>query len=375
MDYSVNYWAFFYAIACAQGIFLGLLLLAKPAGVKKANRYLAVLTFLLTLYLFDIFLGFLGFFQNNPHLLFITAPLWYLFPVIMLFYVKEFIGEKIVVSWKSLVHLLPFVYVMFWFIPFYFLPVELKLEYMNKTRVLPGGNVLTYIYYIANPLQLLVYVFLLLKKLRIAQVSNPKQVHYKWLFFFITIIGIFGVIQFVAINIFIFSGYVLTQFKFYPLALFSLIIYTIGYLALIKPKILFPENIVRLIIKPNSVLTNEQLIFYADKVIQEIENKRLYLNPDFKYTSLASRVGISARYMSEVINRQFGKSFTDLINDYRVKEVQQRLTDKSNQQFTLLAIAFDSGFNSKASFNRIFKKHTGMTPSEYVNNNNLDLLH
>ncbi len=375
MDYAVNYWAFFYAIACAQGLFLGLLLVVKPTGAKRANRYLASLTFLLTIYLLDIFLGFIGFFQSNPQWLFIAAPLWYLFPAIMLFYVKELTGEKIVIRWKSLVHLLPFVYVMFWFLPFYFLPVELKLEYMNKTRELPGGNILTYFYYNANPLQLLVYVFLLLKKVKIAQVSNQKQAHYKWLLFFISIIGIFGAIQFVSTNIFLYSGYALTQFKFHPLALFSIIIYAIGYLALIKPKILFPENLVRLITKPNTVLTNEQLIFYADKVLYEIEKGRLYLNPDFKYTSLAGRVGISARYMSEVLNRQLGKSFTDLINDYRVKEVQQRLMDKSNQQFTLLAIALDSGFNSKASFNRIFKKHTGMTPSEYASGNNPNLLH
>jgi AraC-like DNA-binding protein len=58
-------------------------------------------------------------------------------------------------------------------------------------------------------------------------------------------------------------------------------------------------------------------------------------------------------------------NFFDLVNGYRVREVQQRLEDEESRQFTILAIAFDAGFNSKTSFNTIFKKHTGMTPSEY----------
>ena len=57
--------------------------------------------------------------------------------------------------------------------------------------------------------------------------------------------------------------------------------------------------------------------------------------------------------------------FFDFINEYRLDEVKQALTDPAKQHLKILAIAFDAGFNSKTSFNTIFKKHTGMTPSEY----------
>ncbi len=61
-----------------------------------------------------------------------------------------------------------------------------------------------------------------------------------------------------------------------------------------------------------------------------------------------------------------GKTFSEFLNEYRVNEVKEKLKTEDRSLQTILAIALDSGFNSKASFNRVFKKHTGLTPSEYV---------
>jgi AraC-like DNA-binding protein len=66
-----------------------------------------------------------------------------------------------------------------------------------------------------------------------------------------------------------------------------------------------------------------------------------------------------------VLNEKHGKNFFTFINEYRIKDVILRFGDHKNNNFTILAIAFDSGFNSKTTFNSIFKSQTGMTPSEY----------
>jgi AraC-like DNA-binding protein len=66
-----------------------------------------------------------------------------------------------------------------------------------------------------------------------------------------------------------------------------------------------------------------------------------------------------------VINEHMGKNFYSLVNDYRVEEVKQRMEDPAYRNLTILAIAYDAGFNAKSSFNTIFKEKTGMTPSEY----------
>ena len=77
---------------------------------------------------------------------------------------------------------------------------------------------------------------------------------------------------------------------------------------------------------------------------------------------------ISSHNLSEVINTRFRQNFFDFVNSYRIKQVKRELSDSKNSPFTVLALAFDAGFNSKSSFNTIFKKHTGRTPSEFRSN-------
>ena len=80
---------------------------------------------------------------------------------------------------------------------------------------------------------------------------------------------------------------------------------------------------------------------------------------------LSNQLQIPRHFLSEVINEHLGKNFYNLVNDYRVEEVKGRLEDPRFKHLTILAIAYDSGFNAKSSFNTIFKEKTGMTPSEY----------
>ena len=97
-----------------------------------------------------------------------------------------------------------------------------------------------------------------------------------------------------------------------------------------------------------------------------MEREQAYLKPDYTLRHLAEDTGMNINEVSEVINAGFGYNFNEFINRYRVVEVKKRLLDPQNAHLSILAIAFDSGFNSKASFNRIFKQLTGQTPSQFV---------
>jgi AraC-like DNA-binding protein len=90
-----------------------------------------------------------------------------------------------------------------------------------------------------------------------------------------------------------------------------------------------------------------------------------FLNQDLTLQKLAERLKTSSHNLSEVINTRMHQSYYDFINQYRVEEFKNRLTDPESKRYNLLSIAFDSGFQSKGTFNSIFKKFTGMTPSEY----------
>ncbi|MEM9985313.1 MAG: helix-turn-helix transcriptional regulator, partial [Bacteroidota bacterium] len=102
------------------------------------------------------------------------------------------------------------------------------------------------------------------------------------------------------------------------------------------------------------------------EVIRVIEEEQLYLTPSVSLNDLADRLGTNRHLVSKVINAQAGRSFYDLINGYRVEHLKKLLDDPQNAPFTILALGLDSGFNSKASLNRIFKNLTGLTPRQYL---------
>jgi len=92
---------------------------------------------------------------------------------------------------------------------------------------------------------------------------------------------------------------------------------------------------------------------------------RLFQNPTLTLAELSAHTGLPPRLISFTVNAGFGRSFNDLVNGYRVAEVQRRLAAPDARRFTLLGIAFESGFNSKTTFNRIFKQVTGVAPRDY----------
>lgn len=101
-------------------------------------------------------------------------------------------------------------------------------------------------------------------------------------------------------------------------------------------------------------------------ILEYMEKEKPYLNRELTISDMASDLGISRHFITEVINTHMGKNFYFLINEYRVEEVKRRLVDPRYRNLTILAIAYDSGFNSKSAFNQIFKELTGKTPSQYL---------
>ena len=105
---------------------------------------------------------------------------------------------------------------------------------------------------------------------------------------------------------------------------------------------------------------------HVARIRRAMDVEKLYLNPTLTLTELAQHVALNPKIVSQVINAGIGKSFNDFVNDYRVDEVKQRLRTNDMTRLTLLGIAFESGFNSKTTFNRIFRQHTGQSPSEFA---------
>jgi len=114
-----------------------------------------------------------------------------------------------------------------------------------------------------------------------------------------------------------------------------------------------------------SSLDPSKIAKIIDQLDDLMDKEKLFLNPDLTLKELSLKLKMHSNYISRIINEQFGISYNDFINKYRIEEVKKRLEDPVYSSSTVLEIMYETGFYSKSVFNTAFKKFTGMTPSEY----------
>jgi YesN/AraC family two-component response regulator len=100
-----------------------------------------------------------------------------------------------------------------------------------------------------------------------------------------------------------------------------------------------------------------------------MHTKHLYLKNKLTLTELSEELNINPKYLSFIINSEKNKNFYDYINAYRIEKAKKELLLKRNKQLTIEAICKECGFNSKSTFNDVFKKLTGQTPTQFIKEN------
>lgn len=122
--------------------------------------------------------------------------------------------------------------------------------------------------------------------------------------------------------------------------------------------------------KTKRVLTEEEKVILSDISVQLkdfMEKEKAFLNPNLSLALLSEKTGIKTDLISRVINSEMGINFHEFVNQYRVEEFMKNVEEDTLSHLNLLGIAFESGFNSKSTFNLVFKKLSGKTPRQYVN--------
>lgn len=109
-----------------------------------------------------------------------------------------------------------------------------------------------------------------------------------------------------------------------------------------------------------------ELLGWKNKLLKLMEEDKIYLDPELSLSRLAMILKTNTTLLSALINSQFNKNFNDFINEYRINEYQKRIKMPHNQHLSNFGVALDSGFNSKATFNRAFKKLNGVSPKEFT---------
>jgi len=162
---------------------------------------------------------------------------------------------------------------------------------------------------------------------------------------------------------------------------FAIYVYAMGFFGLMKSEIFSDPSVEKVMHVVEEIeitqdenngakyqrsgLSDETAGQYLQSLLRLMDEKKIYRNSSLTLTELSEELSVSPHNLSEVINTKLRKNFYDFVNGYRLEEAKKDLADRSKQHLKILSIAFDAGFNSKATFNTLFKEQTGVTPSEY----------
>ncbi|MCZ4410120.1 helix-turn-helix domain-containing protein [Cryomorphaceae bacterium 1068] len=147
----------------------------------------------------------------------------------------------------------------------------------------------------------------------------------------------------------------------------------LGYKGTVQAKILLPDFLLekqqpsssKSITSADSLFSEKQAKEAEIQLIEVMEVEHPYLDESLALSDLANRIDLTDKRLSELLNKHLETNFYDFVNSYRVAAFKEKLMDHSYAHLTLLALAYESGFKSKTSFNRVFKQQTGQSPSAY----------
>jgi YesN/AraC family two-component response regulator len=151
------------------------------------------------------------------------------------------------------------------------------------------------------------------------------------------------------------------------ITLFALVLFIVflGYFGVNESRMLIPSFVLQKKEPTEITFTSEETIELEQRIKSLLEKEKLYLDENLSLKRLSESLQISDKKLSAFLNNELNTKFKDYINFYRVAEVKEKLGSEAYHKYTLEAIATECGFNSKASFYRVFKKHTGYSPSQY----------
>lgn len=347
-------------IAAIHGIILSLLVANhKKYGKPQSNKILGLTILFFSCCLAEYGLYTSGLFLKVPYLVTSTNPLLFSVPPLIYLYVKSRMDLSIQRS-DYLIFSVALIYLIL-AIPFYTLSSEEKLHIFSQTQ----NNYIIFHEFWAFYYLILWIIF---GGLGLQVVSRTKlennfsRKEFKWVK---SLLLIFIIVALLDVG-FYFLGRLISILKvttaYITTSIHALMIYTLGYLVILNPKILFDRKNAQY---QHSSLSDGDSQKLSLKIIAYIEDKKPYLDSNLRMGQLAEALSISTNQLSQVLNHELNKNFNEFINEYRVAEVKQKLQDSKYDHLTMVAIAQDSGFNSKNAFNRAFKHYTGKTPSQY----------
>ena len=397
MLFQFGFYSSLLLITFSQGIIYSFLLLKKAFQTDtKSNYWLSLFIFLCSLFVAPWMLGFGGWYDNQPYRdIMFYIPFQHLFFIgpIIYFYTQSLLNPSFRLTKKNGLHLLPGVlYILYPIIIWIYDKLIVHDYYFYKDGAdkdfdlwyQKTGLVSMIIYFVMS-----IRFYNLYRKLMFQVVSYADSILFKWIktYLYSFLLMLLLPIVFDIASLFFpeLDSYKGTWWFF---LFFSIIMYYVaitGYSNPIETKIPFEISVFNN--KPALLLatnfnTEEVIIDIDHETFEEnhspeievwkakietfILEEKLFQNPELTLTDVAKKLKSNASVISKAINQGFGLNFNDFINTYRIEAVKKCFENGEHKKTTLLGIAFDCGFNSKATFNRAFKKNTGLSPKDFI---------
>ena len=346
-------------------------LFTTKRGKKQSQILLGVFMLAQFLGLLDLALlgSFVDFSVQYPVLHTLLFPFTFIWGPAIFLYVLSITDTSYIIRFKSAWHATPGVLV-FWILILSGIEkgevTGFDLQSMAGFTSMQGYHIVLFVRHV----QILIYILLSLRMLKKYhtqirnQFSSLSKVHLQWLQYLL--------LGYCVVWIFDLSALVLNiifEYQYPILYSIDITCFLIFFNLLFFNTMHHPEVILQDMSKQKyyrSILKDEQIVEYRKRLDSLFELQKPYLEPDLTLQDLAKQINISPRYLSQVINVSFQQSFYDLINRYRIQAFQDRIVEVVSKEKTILELMYDVGFNTKSSFNNVFKKQTHLTPSQFI---------
>jgi AraC-like DNA-binding protein len=372
MDISVPIRELPAVVALAEALIFAGFLASREFRGQLANRLLIVVFLLLATVKLDQLYQMLGGFQALPSLAFVFTPVQWLLTPALYFFIVTKVSAGFSLKRIHLLNLLPAVlYLLYMWVTYYSLPVEAKIAFLESGALGEPINAF-YIPFISDLVQIgyLWAALMVLNKYGVTLRNwfsgvDSRNIDWAKSIIFILMLAFVGHMIF-TVSRGLFESRIVARFIIDGLNIIHLVLIN---------ALMFFALLARFEIAPvpdqpgekekyaKSALTDNQRAKLFEKAQNEMISKSHFLDPDLDMGELASRLTVSSRELSEAINGAGHQTFYEFVNHYRVEAAKTALADDPGQQ--VLNVAFASGFNSKSTFNQLFKKATGTTPSGF----------
>jgi len=369
-----------------QGLIFAILLLVRFLQKKNTSDLFLAFILLITCYHRTTYtIGFMDWYDTyrNTKINYYLVSLAMVMAPMIYFYVKSITTSDFRFKRKDIWHFVP--WILFFLTKLFILLYDVSQPGFNDTQ--NGPMVVNFEWKYLGPVvtlfstgQMLLYLaftfqhFYQYKKKIQQYFSNTYKLELNWIRNFLYVyafIFLYGFVQIFINEVIVEMSWTQKWWLQFCSALIVIYVGIKGYFTnTIKLTALNFESrneIIRSKINRQSQELSNEVEQRKKQVQNYFENEKPFLNPDLNLSELARELQMHRAELSEVINAGFGQNFNDFVNSFRVEFFKQKLNEGVHKQLSLLGIAYDSGFNSKATFNRVFKKLTNTSPTEFLN--------